>query len=42
MVLLSVFNAKLGQRNYLQRTSGEDEARNPLHRATNETTERFP
>lgn len=42
MLLFSVFNAKVGQRNYLQRTSGEDEPRNPLHRAIDETTERFP
>lgn len=42
MLLFSVCNAKLGQRDYSQRTSGADGARNPLHPATDETTERFP
>lgn len=42
MPLFSVCNAKLGQRDYSQRTRGADGARNPLHPATDETTERFP
>ena len=42
MLLFLVFNAKVGQENYLQRISGEDKARKPLHRATDETAERFP